>query len=188
VPLLIALAVILIVVALVLLAIPLSLVHRYHAGTRRRPARGWVSTINLVSLALSATLLLAGAAITNIWVPRSFLYSLGGLAGGALLGIVGLAMTRWEITPWSIHYTPSRLLVASIIVLVTARLIFGFWRSWTLWQAEQGEFAWVAASGAAASIGAGAIVVGYYLLYFAGVRRRVRMHADLTRLGRPSGR
>jgi hypothetical protein len=34
--------------------------------------------------------------------------------------------------------------------------------------------AWVAASGAAASMSAGAVVLGYYLVYWAGVRRRLR--------------
>ena len=177
-PYLLTAALILVLFALMLLAVPLSLLQRYKAGTKRRPARGWVSTINVFSLAVSAMLLLGSAAITNVWVPRSFLFSLSGLLGGAVLGLIGLAMTRWEITSRSIHYTPSKLLVTAIILIVTARLIFGFWRSWHLWHTEQGELAWVAASGAAASIGAGAIVVGYYLVYFIGVRRRIARRSE----------
>jgi hypothetical protein len=176
VPALLILLVILLVLAAMVLAVPLSIWRRYRVGTARRAARGWVSTINVASLGVSAVLLLAGAIVTNVWVPRAFLFSLGGLIGGGLLGLIGLAMTRWEITPRSIHYTPSRLLVTAILLLVLARVIFGFWRSWHLWQNEQGEFAWLAASGAAASIGAGSIVVGYYIVYFLGVRRRAGRH------------
>jgi hypothetical protein len=33
---------------------------------------------------------------------------------------------------------------------------------------------WVAASGVATSMSAGAIVLGYYLVYWVGVRRRLR--------------
>jgi hypothetical protein len=165
--------------AVIVVAVPLSLLQRYRAGTKRRAAREWVSTINLLGLVLSAGLLLAGSAITNLWVPRAFLYVVGGLLGGGVLGLVGLALTRWEVTHRSIHYTPSRLLVGAVLLIVTARVIFGFWRSWHLWQTDQGEFAWVAATGAAASLGAGAIVVGYYLMYFAGVRIRAARHRSL---------
>jgi hypothetical protein len=63
--------------------------------------------------------------------------------------------------------------VLAITLVVTARLIYGFWRSWHAWQSTPGDTSWLAASGAAGSLAAGALVLGYYLAYWAGVWRRV---------------
>jgi hypothetical protein len=88
----IALLVVLAIIAL----IPLSIVQRFRVGTSRRMARGWVATINLLGVALSVALFLTGAALTNVWVPDAFVYSVLGLCIGCLLGVSGLALTRWS--------------------------------------------------------------------------------------------
>jgi len=167
-------------VLFVIALMPLSLVLRYRAGTARRPARRWVTTINVVAVAISAALLLMVAGVSSYWVPVAFRYALMGLAGGCLLGLLGLWLTRWEVTPRSLHYTPSRALVLAITLVVTARLIYGFWRSWHAWQTMPGDTSWLAASGAAGSLAAGALVLGYYLAYWAGVWRRVSQHRRRT--------
>ena len=69
--------------------IPLSLIQRYRVGTSRRPARGWVATLNLAAIALSIAFFLAGAVLTSVWVPDAFRYSAAGVAGGGLLGLLG---------------------------------------------------------------------------------------------------
>jgi len=163
------------VLALIAL-MPLSLVLRYRAGTARRPARRWVAAINLVAVSISAALLLMVAGVTSHWIPAAFGYALAGLAGGCLLGLLGLWLSRWEETPRSLHYTPSRMLALAITLVVTARLIYGFWRSWHAWHSTPGDASWLAASGAAGSLAAGALVLGYYLTYWAGVWRRVSRH------------
>lgn len=164
---------VLVVLALVAL-IPFSIVQRYRMGTSRQRARGWLATINLVGLALSATLFLASAAVTNIWVPDAFTYTAAGLAVGGVLGIVGLRLTRWEPSTGALHYTPNRGLVLGITLVITARLLFGFWRGWQTWRAGIDGAAWFAAAGLAGSMAAGAVVLGYYLAYWIGVRRRIR--------------
>ena len=108
-------------VALVAL-IPVSLVQRYRLGTSRQRARGWLVTINLAGLTLSAILFLASAAVTTLWVPGALTYAAGGLAAGATLGFAGLWLTRWEPSPDALHYTPNRLLVLGVMLLVSARL------------------------------------------------------------------
>jgi hypothetical protein len=153
---------------------PFTLVQRYRMGTARRRARAWSSTVNVVGLALSAGLFLASAAVTSIWVPNAFTYSLTGFIGGCLLGVVGLALSRWESARGSLHYTPNRWLVLGITLVVTARVALGFWRSWRAWGSTLDYASWAAASGAAGSLGAGAVVLGYYLVYWLGVRRRLR--------------
>lgn len=183
-PLIVAAAVALLAVLALIALIPLSLVQRYRVGTTRRLARGWVTTINLVAIALSAGLLLAGAAITSAWVPKAFTYALLGLAGGCLLGLLGLSLSRWESTPRSLHYTPNRWLVLAITLVVTSRLIYGFWRGWQTWRAGLDDASWLAASGAAGSLAAAAVVLGYYLAYWAGVRRRLKQHRRMIASGR----
>ena len=169
---LVLLAVALIVAPIALM--PLALVLRYRAGTARRQARGWVVTLNLVALAISTSLFLMGAALTGIWVPNALLYSVLGLLGGIALGIVGLWVSRWERAPQSLHYTPNRWLVLAVTLLVSARLLYGFWRGWNAWRAAPGDTSVLAAFGIAGSMAAGAVVLGYYLSYWAGVRRRLK--------------
>jgi hypothetical protein len=154
--------------------LPLSIIQRYRVGTSRQRARGWLITLNLFGLSVSTLLFVIGAAVMNIWVPQAFPYTLSGLAGGFALGLLGLALTRWEVLPHSVHYTPSRALILTITLVVTARLLYGLWSGWHHWRAAVGGDEWLAQSGAAGSLAAGAVVLGYYVVYWAGVRRRVR--------------
>ena len=175
-PVVAALAAIVLALVAALALMPLSLVLRYRASTARRPARGWVAALNVGAIGFSAILLLAGAAVTNAWVSRAFAYTVAGMAVGGLLGLVGLALTRWEATGRSLHYTPNRWLVLAVLLVVTTRLAYGLWRAWHAWHTTPGEEPWLAASGAAGSLAAGALVVGYFLTYWAGVWRRFRQH------------
>jgi hypothetical protein len=173
-PLVAALAVVLLFVVLVIALMPLSLVLRYRAGTARRRARAWVATINVLGIAVSVALFLLVAGVTSTWVPRALSYSLYGLAGGCSLGLLGLWMSRWERTPDALHYTPNRWLVLAITLVVTSRILYGFWRAWHAWRTTPDDASWLAAAGAAGSLAAGAVVLGYYLTYWLGVRWRLR--------------
>jgi hypothetical protein len=155
---------------------PLSLVLRYRAGTARRQARGWVTALNLGALAISTSLFMMGAALTSIWVPHAFLDSLLGFLGGFALGIIGLWLSRWERAPHSLHYTPNRWLVLGVTLVVTARILFGLWRGGHAWRHAPGDTPWLAAFGVAGSLAAGAVVLGYYVSYWMGVRRRLKRH------------
>jgi hypothetical protein len=119
-----------------------------------------------------------GAALTNIWVPHAFGYSLLGLLGGVALGIIGLWLSRWEPSTIALHYTPNRWLVLAVTLIVTGRFLYGLWRGWHRWHAAAGDTSLLAAFGVAGSLAAGAVVLGYYLSYWAGVRRRLKAHAQ----------
>ena len=164
---------VLVVLALIAL-IPISIAQRYRVGTSRQRARGWLAALNLAGLSASAVLFLVSAIFTNIWVPDAFRYTVGGLGAGCLLGLVGLWLTRWEPSIGALHYTPNRLLVLAITLLVTARVLFGFWRGWESWRAGVEGESWFVAAGVAGSMAAGAVVIGYYLAYWMGVRRRLK--------------
>jgi len=156
------------------LAMPLLLVLRYRAGTMRRRGRKWPATINLVMIVLSAGLFLWVAAITTIWVPKAFIYSFIGLTIGGILGVLGLAVTRWEKSSQALYYTPNRWLVLLITLAVTARLLYGLWRVWHAWRTSGPDESWLAAAGVAGSMAVGAVVIGYYLTYSVGVRWQLR--------------
>jgi hypothetical protein len=113
-------------------------------------------------------------------VPNAVVYTLAGLGVGCLLGAIGLAISRWEVTPASVHYTPNRWLVLGLTLVISSRLIYGMWRSWHAWQTRVDDTSWIAASGAAGSLAAGAVVVGYYLAYWIGLRWRIGRYRRLT--------
>lgn len=159
---------------LVIVLIPVALVQRIRRGTMRRQARGWVVAVNMIAVMLSTAMFLIGALITSRWVPDVLPYSLGGLGVGAVLGVLGFLLTRWETGPGVVHYTPNRWLVLAVTLVVAVRLVYGFWRTWEAWRAGAEQVAAVAASGAAMSMAAGAVVLGYYLTYWMAVRHRLR--------------
>lgn len=155
-------------------AMPILLFLRYRAGTMRRRARKWAAMVNLLSFTFSAALFVWVAALTTtFWLPNAFPYSLTGLAVGALLGLLGLAVTRWEVAPGTLHYTPNRWLVLVITLAVAARLLYGLWRIWHAWRAAGPDHSWLAAAGVPGSMAVGGVVIGYYLVYFAGVRLKL---------------
>jgi hypothetical protein len=53
-------------------------------------------------------------------------------------------------------------------------LLYGLWRIWHAWRAAEPNDSWLAAAGIAGSMAVGAIVIGYYLAYSAGVRWKLR--------------
>jgi hypothetical protein len=173
-PLLLLLLALLALLALIAITLPFSIIGRYRAGTARRRARPWLALMNAFSLGISALFFLVIAAVNSYWVPGAFSYGAAGFAGGLVLGIVGLRLTRWETASQSLHYTPNRWLVLAIMVGVTVRLGFGFWRLWHAWQASPTGHSWLAESGLAGSMATGAVVLGYYLAFFFGVWWRVR--------------
>jgi hypothetical protein len=176
VPLLFALGLVLFALLVGIALMPFALVQRYRVGTARRLARGWVVTLNLAGIGLSSAIFLAGAAATSIWVPPALRYSLAGLAAGCLLGVLGLLLSRWEPTSTSLHYTPNRWLVLAITLVVAGRMFYGFYRAWEAWRWRVDSTSWLAASGAADSLAAAGIVLGYYLAYWAGLRWRLKRH------------
>ncbi len=173
---LIPLAIALLAIVGLVLAMPLLLVQRYRIGKSRRRARRWIANVNLAGFILSAGLFLWAAAITSLWIPMAFFYSLLGLLSGGFFGVLGLALTRWEKTPRALYYTPNRWLILILTVAVTTRLLYAVWRGWHAWHTSGHDGSWLAASGAAGSLAVGAIVLGYYVTYFAGLGRRLRRH------------
>lgn len=165
---------VLVVLALVAF-IPLALVQRYRMGVARQRARRWLATINMIGFGVSGLMFMLTAAVTAIWLPGAFVYTIGGLAFGYVLGVAGVWLTRWEPTPAGLYFTPNRWLVLSLTLVVAGRLLLGFWRAWDAWSPGVDHASWAAAAGLAKSMAAGAVVLGYYFVYWSGVRSRLRV-------------
>ena len=164
----------LLVVLFLVLSTPLLLLLRYRTGTMRRRARIGSTAVNLVLLLLSAALFILFAALANFWVQHAFSYSLSGLSLGCLLGLIGLFLTRWEKQPPALYYTPNRWLVLLITFAVAARLLYGLWRVWHAFRTTGAGESWLASAGVAGSMAVGAMVLGYYLTYNAGLCWQLR--------------
>ena len=61
----------------------------------------------------SAVFFLSFSLLVSFWIESASRFALIGMGFGASLGLLGLAMTRWERRPEGLFYTPSRWLVRS---------------------------------------------------------------------------
>ena len=159
---------------LVLVALtPLLLIQRYRAGSARREARPWVAALTIATMAFSAVFFLASAAFTTIWIPRALSGASLGMAIGLFFGVIGTFFTRWEAGVRSLHYTPNRWLVLIVTLIVSVRVVYGFYRSFEAASAGVTGHAMVSAFGVPQSLAAGAIVIGYHLAYNIALRWRI---------------
>ncbi|MEP6603635.1 MAG: DUF1453 domain-containing protein [Spartobacteria bacterium] len=155
----------------------LSLALRYRAGTARRQGRRWAATMNVWMTGFSAVLFLFFTFLISFWVGPSLRFALTGMAIGLFLGLLGLALTRWEIEAEGFFYTPSRWLALLITFAITVRFAYGWWHATHRGAAAPGEQPWsMSASGTHLSLAVAAGLIGYYLVYGIGVRFRLVRH------------
>lgn len=153
---------------------PIGLAQRYRSGAARRVARPWLASLNVAFLTVSIILFAGGVALTRLWAPDAVLYSAAGFGSGAVLGMLGLALTKWEPSSGRLYYQPNRLLVLSLTLLVTVRLLYGLWRLWQGWRTGGDDRSWLIQSGVSGSLAAGALLLGYSFVYWMGLARRAR--------------
>jgi hypothetical protein len=155
----------------------LSLALRYRAGTARRQGRRWTAGLNVWLTAFSAVLFLSFTLVISIWVGSAFRLALIGMGCGGALGLLGLAMTRWEKQPEGLFYTPSRWLALIVTLAIAARFVYGWWHATRSIESVPGDQHWlITASGTQLSLAVAAGLIGYYLVYCIGVRLRITGH------------
>src|SRR5437867_5804873 len=155
----------------------LSLALRYRAGTARRQARPWVASLNVWLTGFSAVFFLSFTLLLSFWVPSAFRFAVIGMGCGGILGLLGLAMTRWESRRDGLFYTPSRWLAVVITLAIAARFIYSWWRATHSGSSALGDQHWlITASRTQLSLAVAAGLIGYYLLYSIGVRLRLTRH------------
>lgn len=154
----------------------LSLALRYRAGTARRQGRRWVASLNVWMTSLSAVFFLSFTFLISLWLGTAFRFALIGMCFGALLGLLGLALTRWESQREGLFYTPSRWLALLVTLAIAARFAYGWWRA-THSSSAPGEQHWLmTASGTELSLAVAAGLIAYYLVYSIGVRLQIARH------------
>ncbi len=152
----------------------LSLALRYRAGTARRQGRGWVASLNVWLTILSAVLFLSFTFLISFWLGTAFRFALIGMGFGGILGLLGLAMTRWESQREGLFYTPSRWLALLVTLAIAARFVYAWWHATHSGSSAPGDQHWLmTASGTELSLAAAAGLIGYYLVYSIGVRLQI---------------
>ena len=155
----------------------LSLALRYRAGTARRQGRRWAASLNVWMTSFSAVLFFSLTFLFSFWVGSAFRFALIGMGFGAILGVLGLAMTRWESQPEGLFYTPSRWLALIVTLAIAARFVYGWWRATHSGSSAPGDQHWLmTASGTELSLAVAAGLIAYYLVYSIGVRLQIARH------------
>jgi len=126
---------------------------------------------------LSAILFLFFTFLLSFWVGSAFRFALIGMGFGAVLGVLGLAGTRWESQPEGLFYTPSRWLALIVTLAIAARFVYGWWRATHSGSNGPVDQHWlITASGTQLSLAVAAGLIAYYLVYSIGVRLRLARH------------
>ena len=163
----------------------LSLALRYRAGTARRQARGWVASLNVWMTSFSVVFFLSFALLLSFWVGSAFRFALIGMGVGGILGLLGLALTRWETRSEGVFYTPSRWLAFIIVFAIAVRMVYGWWRATHSGNTATADQHWlITASGTQLSLAVAAGLIAYYLVYSIGVRVKIMRHERLCSGGR----
>ena len=153
----------------------LSLALRYRAGTARRQARRWVASMNVWMTSFSAVFFLSFTLMLSFWIESAFRFALIGMGIGGVLGLLGLALTRWENKHEGLFYTPSRWLAFLVVFAIAARVLYGWWRAThSVSSASHDPYCLHTASGTQLSLAIAAGLIGYYLVYSIGVRLRLK--------------
>jgi len=154
-----------VVVTLVLLAL---IAWRLQARIRRMITRQRLSTMRPWMNVVLFPLLIAVLALGSHMQPLAQASLAGGAALGAALGIIGLRLTRFEVSAEGLYYTPSAHIGVVLSVLLVCRIAWRFLR--TGFQASP-----VAPSGAVAltplTLALLGTLAGYYFAYAVGLLR-----------------
>ena len=157
------------VFALWVLLLPVLVVQRYRLGKARRRVQPWGVRVNAWLLAASALAFAAFAWVMSNWVDDALVDAMAGLGIGAVVGLVGLALDRFERTPDGMFRTPNSWLVLVLSALLAGRIALGLWLAWSDGPAA-GTAAWITRGGL---IGVGGVLLGYAVATAWGLRFRV---------------
>jgi MFS family permease len=173
----ILLALLFFVLLAVAVVVLLSIALRYRAGTARRQGRRWVATLNVWMTSLSAVFSLSFTFLISFWLGTAFRFALIGMCFGAILGLLGLTLTRWESQHERLFYTPSRWLALLVTLVIAARFVYGWWHVTHSATSAPGDKHWLmTASGTELSLAVAAGLIAYYVVYSIGVRLQITRH------------
>jgi hypothetical protein len=146
----------------------------------RQPYQPKRMTFRIVILSVLAALLLYASAHHSALLAAG----LGGLLAGAVTGVVGLRLTRFESGPDGFFYTPNTYIGVGLSALFIGRLVYRFVStgqltgnpstSTAVGQAGASANPWAAFTASPLTLAIFTLIVGYYVTYFVGVMLRAR--------------
>ncbi len=138
---------------------------------RVEPGRIW---LRIGALTLAGGLIAAASVTRGAEMLEGLI---AGLACGAGLGYLGLRHTRFEVTPEGRFYTPHTYIGLAVTVLLLGRLVYRFLYLSTFANGMSGPDpnAAVAYQRSPLTVGIFAVLVGYYVLFYAGVLLKSRV-------------
>ena len=169
-PLLLLPLIVLALFALWALLLPVAIVQRYRLGKARRRAVGWALGLNGALLLVSTAVFFFSAWLMGYWIEMAVPFAAAGWLAGGVVGVAGVALTRVEHEPQASYFTPNRWLVLGLTLLVAARIAVGLLRAWQAWRVDA-HAQWFAQQGSLLAVAGG--LLGYYLAYNWGIRRRL---------------
>jgi len=171
-PLLIIPLVIVVALGCWVLLLPVLLWQRYRLGRARQRALRWVVGFNFWALLVSSACFFSGMLLTEWWWPGAFGYAAGGYLIGGVLGVLGLRLCHFERTTQGVYYTPNRWIILGLTLLVAVRVALSAVELWRSWKGEE-TLALVPSVDHASLFGVAGLVLGYYLVFTWGLRRRL---------------
>jgi hypothetical protein len=150
-----------------------GLVRRVRRSFGRQPVQVGRMWLRIGVLTLGGGLVVATSATRGVEALEALC---AGLACGAALACLGLRHTRFEVTPQGRFYTPHTYIGLAVTLLLLGRLLYRFVY---LSNGESGMLGTDPNLAAAyqrspLTLGIFAVLIGYYLLFYAGVLLRTR--------------
>jgi hypothetical protein len=150
-----------------------GIVRRLRRTFGRQPVQLGRIWVRIGLLALAGGLIVATSVTRGAETLEALI---AGLACGALLAYFGLRHTRFEVTPEGRFYTPHTYIGLAVTLLFLGRLAYRFLYFGT---GANGMFggdpnAAVAYQRSPLTLGIFAVLIGYYVLFYAGVLLRTR--------------
>lgn len=124
--------------------------------------------ISLVILSLASALLI----LVSLQTAKLLLGIAGGLLVGALLGLAGLRLTRFDTTSEGHFYTPNTGIGVALSVLFLGRMLYRFWVLQDSAAAGQPK-----AFQSALTCLVFGLIAGYYIVYYIGLFHHTRDRA-----------
>lgn len=100
------------------------LLWRVYSRIRRMVGRQTLSPRRLQITLVVFPLLLVLLMLTSLTYPLNAVYLCVGAAAGALLGVYGLGLTRFEVTEKGLFYTPSSHLGIALSLIFAGRVVY----------------------------------------------------------------
>jgi hypothetical protein len=140
-------------------------IRRVIGRQRLSPLRPWVTVVVFPLLALLMLVL-------SIGHPLAAAALLAGAAIGVGLGLYGTRLTRFEVTPAGLFYTPNAHLGIALTLLLVLRLGYRYFASRLAGQAVDGDQLQMAQAGLSPlTLGLFGMLAGYYVTYAIGLIR-----------------